>query len=285
MLKEAIECLKIKSNGTYLDCTLGGASHAQAILKLLNDEGLLIGIDQDSMAVDIAKSKLKKHANCIVMQSNFRFLKTLFKGTLFDGILFDLGCSTDQFINSNKGLSFYKEGPLDMRLDPDRQKYTAKDVLDNYSVGALEHVFKYLGDELHSKSIAIEIKKQIKSLNYSTDLANLIANKIGWAKRGYHPATRIFQALRMEVNNEVDNLRIGLQKAWDLLKPTGRIVVITFSPVEDRIVKLFMINLFKTNQASFVKRIIVDSDEIKVNVSARSAKIRYIEKLVKDNIS
>lgn len=297
MLKEAIEYLNVKRGCWYIDANLGGGGHTKGILQA---GGKVLGIDLDPDAIaKVAKNhNLKvekvedflqvKSANLILIQSNFIHLKEIVKkfnpGPIV-GILFDLGVSSYQLEKPERGFSFNIDAPLDMRMDPLHTKITAKDLVNGLYENELAEIFSKYGEERFAKPIAKKIVeyRKIKKIETTNQLAQIV---LSVRRRGKgdrtHPATRIFQALRIAVNDELNNLQEALPQALDILQPKGRLVAISFHSLEDRIVK----NFFKAKEKMRILKILTPKpltpteEEIKANIRSRSGKLRAAEKLV-----
>ncbi|HRU32060.1 MAG TPA: 16S rRNA (cytosine(1402)-N(4))-methyltransferase RsmH [bacterium] len=281
MLDEVLNVLLVKPGGRYIDCTLGSGGHSYAILDASNPDGILVGIDMDPYAIDEARRNLSFYGDRFIpIQGNFVNLIELVSRTgidKFDGILFDLGISSIQLDNSERGFSFNKDGPLDMRMDPSI-KITAHQIVNSFPMEKLESIFREFGEERSSYKIAraiVEYRKK-KEISTTKELADLISSVVK-RKTKIHPATRVFMALRIYINNELDNLRNALEQAVCLLKPGGRLCVISYHSLEDRIVKRF----FKGSGCRIIGKSVITPtrDEILVNRRARSAKLRGLEKL------
>ena len=304
LLNEVIEGLDIKSDGVYLDLTLGRAGHSKEILKRLSLNGLLIGIDQDEEAISYSRVELSKISNRYkIVKSNFSNIKNILSDlniSTLDGALFDLGVSSPQFDEDYRGFSYRFNNKLDMRMDLS-SSLTAYDVVNTYSFKELLRVFKEYGEDKFSYNIAKNIVKErdIKPIVTTFDLVDIIKrskplkelNKVG------HPAKQIFQAIRIEVNNELNVLKKALEDVINSLNINGRVCVITFHSLEDRIVK----NLFKKysvvegnrindfrkakdiKEANFIevnKKVIVPSEEeIINNPRSKSAKLRILKRV------
>lgn len=301
MLNEVLDALKINPNGTYLDCTLGGGGHAQAIGSRLNAQGLLIGIDQDDAAIQAATENLAGlTCEVKILRGNFNELNKILDALnvdKIDGAIFDLGVSSHQIDTAERGFSYMKDSPLDMRMDR-RQTLTAHDVINSYDEERLIKIFREYGEERFSKRIAAAICKarKISPIETTGELVNLIEKNIPHTKNGGHPAKRIFQAIRIEVNSELEILSDALKKAVNKLKIGGRLAVITFHSLEDRITK----ETFKTlaqgcicpknfpvcvcNHKAEIKllgKATAPTDaEIEINSRAKSAKLRVVEKIL-----
>ena len=235
--------MAIKEDGIYLDGTLGRAGHSSEILKNLSKAGKLIALDRDTAAIQAVKEKFSDNESLILEHANFQDLDLVLKKLgidAVDGMLFDLGVSSPQLDNPERGFSYQKNGPLDMRMNPE-QKLTAKDIVNNYSEAELEKIITEYGEENWSARIAEFIVKMRKEDEIETtdDLVEVIKAAIPKAVRrsGGHPARRTFQALRIETNNELEQLKNLIDKAVSYLNPGGRLVIITFHSLEDRIVK------------------------------------------------
>lgn len=283
LLKEILEFLLIKRDGVYVDATAGFGGHSKAILSQLGEKGILIGIDRDQEAIKYLTEKIND-PRFKAIKGNFADLKELLRKegiTEVDGILFDLGVSLFQLKETNRGFSFMSDSRLDMRMD-NTQILDAWEVVNKYSQKMLERVFIEFGEEPYAKRIAKAIveKRRKEKINTCKELSTLIARVYG--KRGrIHPATRVFQAIRIEVNRELECLQKGLVEAYESLRNNGRLCVISYHSLEDRIVKNFL-----KDYASIKKMIILTEkpirpsiEELKLNPSCRSAKLRVGEKV------
>ena len=243
LLEEAVEGLNIKEDGIYVDCTLGGAGHSLEILKKLKT-GKLYAFDQDNVALENAKIKLSEYADKVVfIKSNFENLKEkLAEQNVYevDGVLYDLGVSSPQLDTPERGFSYNYDTRLDMRMDTDASM-SAYEVVNEYSYHDLVRIFYRYGEEKFSKQIArnIEKKRELAPIETTFQLVDIIKESIPAAKRrtGGHPAKRVFQAIRIAVNNELSVFENSLEQAIDIVKVGGRISVITFHSLEDRICK------------------------------------------------
>lgn len=289
---EVIKHLNPCIGGWIVDATLGTGGHSKLILQKIGKTGLLIGIDQDDRNLALAKENLREYSNVIFVRDNFENLEEIVEEVRalkkeskpISGILFDLGVSSVHLDDASRGFSFQKDGPLDMRFDL-RKKITAAEIINKWRIKDLIKIFKIYGEEHFSKRIAEAIGKQRKLAPFSTtkELADFISKII--CKRGkIHPATRIFQALRIAVNNELQVLQKGLASAINLIGPGGRIVAISFHSLEDRIIK----NTFKAYSQSETppifkiltkKPVIAGEQEIEENPRSRSAKLRAVERI------
>ncbi len=284
LLEVATDLLTENRGKVYLDCTLGGGGHARRVLEKV-PEAKLIGIDVDEEATEIAKENLKEFGERVsIYKANFRDLDLVLKEEgveKVDGILFDLGMSMYQ-IRSGRGFSFQGDEPLDMRMDKD-QRLTAYEVVNRYPERDLERIIREYGEERLSKKIARAIvrRREKKPIETTKELVEVILSvypeKLKRSK--IHPATRTFQAIRIEVNKELENLRIGLGKALEALNPKGRLVVISFHSLEDRIVKRFMKEKSDKLRILTKKPITPSEEEVRMNPSSRSAKLRAGERV------
>lgn len=245
MVDEVTELLQPQRGGLFVDGTLGGGGHSEAILKLLPEDGRLIGIDRDETALRAATARLAPFSDRFTaIHGNFFHMKSLLLGrgvTKADGILLDLGVSSYQLDEPSRGFSYKAEAPLDMRMDQSAS-LTAADVVNGYPEKELTRIFRDYGEERFSPLIARRIveKRALKPIETTTELADLIAGAIPSKfrfKEQQHPARRCFQAIRIEVNGELQGLREAVDSCIDLLSPGGRIVILTFHSLEDRIVK------------------------------------------------
>lgn len=244
MLNETIDYLNVKENGVYIDCTLGGAGHALYLLNQLNDDGRLIAIDQDQTAIDNAKEVLKDHLHKVTfVHSNFRELTQILKGLNIekvDGIYYDLGVSSPQLDIPERGFSYHHDATLDMRMDQ-TQELTAYEIVNNWSYEALVKIFYRYGEEKFSKQIArrIEAHREQQPITTTLELVDIIKEGIPAKARrkGGHPAKRVFQALRIAVNDELSAFEDSIEQAIELVKVDSRISVITFHSLEDRLCK------------------------------------------------
>jgi 16S rRNA (cytosine1402-N4)-methyltransferase len=301
--EEAIDGLNIKADGIYIDCTVGGGGHSKEIASRLNQGGLLLAFDQDQDALDAAKENLKEYKSRIkFIHANFREMSEVLS-TLgineVDGILFDLGVSSPQLDRTERGFSYHKDAELDMRMNQEDQ-LTAKDIINSWPYEKLVSIFFQYGEEKFSKQIArkIEAERRSEEITTTSELVDLIKDAIPAPARrkGGHPAKRIFQALRIAVNDELGAFHDALHHAARLVKIHGRVVVITFHSLEDRLCK----QAFKKwstpketprnlpiipegHEAPFRlitrKPIVPNENEIEENRRSRSAKLRITEKI------
>ncbi|MEH6944831.1 16S rRNA (cytosine(1402)-N(4))-methyltransferase RsmH [Bacillus sp. JJ722] len=303
LLKETVDELNIIPDGIYVDCTLGGAGHSEYVLSQLSDQGKLFAFDQDITAIENAKEKLKSYGLKVeFIQSNFKYIKEELNARgihQVDGVLYDLGVSSPQLDTPERGFSYQHDAPLDMRMDQDAT-FSAYDVVNNWSYNELVKIFFQYGEEKFSKQIArkIEAQRAIKPIETTYELVELIKEGIPAPARrtGGHPAKRVFQAIRIAVNDELKVFEESLEQSISLLKKGGRISVITFHSLEDRICK----SVFKEKSdlpplppglpiipeefkpvLKLVKRkpILPSEEELQANNRARSAKLRVAEKL------
>ena len=300
MLKQCIEGLNIKENGIYVDGTLGGAGHSIEIVKKLSENGLLIGIDRDTEALQSAKEKLKQFSNVKYIHDNHDNIDKILEELEIekvDGILLDLGVSSYQLDERNRGFSYLGENELDMRMDKS-QELTAKTVVNTYQEKELANLIYEYGEERFSRQIAKNICKyrNEKTIETTKQLVEIIENSIPKSKqKDGHPAKRTFQAIRIEVNNEIKPLYDTVQKCIKCLKPKGRLCIITFHSLEDRAVKNAYINAQgkcicpsdlpycvcgAKSEGKIInkKPIIADDEEQKQNSRSKSAKLRIFEK-------
>lgn len=302
LLNETIEGLNIKPDGIYADGTLGGAGHSYQIASKLNGLGRLIGFDQDEDAITASTERLKEFKNVTIVRSNYRNMKEELNNrgiNKVDGILLDLGVSSYQLDTVSRGFSYKEEAPLDMRMD-NRNEVTARDIVNNYSQGDLFRIIRDYGEDKFAANIAKHIvtNREIKPIETTTELAEIVkaAIPMKFRKQGGHPAKQTFQAIRIELNSELSVLKESLMDMIDLLNPNGRICIITFHSLEDRIVK----NIFKeaedpcTCPKNFPtcvcgkkskgkvitrKPILPSEEELKLNLRSKSAKLRIFEKI------
>ena len=289
LLNEAIDNLDIKDDGIYIDATLGFGGHSGLILKRIK-RGFLFAFDQDDMAIG---------SNYEIIKSNFMYLKEeLGKRNIskIDGIVFDLGVSSPQLDITERGFSYHNDAPLDMRMDRSKE-FSAYNVVNEYSYEDLVRILREYGEEKYASSIAKNIIKDrsIKPINTTLELVEVIKKSMPYkAMKDSHPARKTFQAIRIEVNNELDVLKIALEDALSLLKVGGRISVITFHSLEDRIVK-DMFNKYSKVDDSLAKlpfipkeympkykliaNITPSKEELKDNNRARSSRLRVIERI------
>lgn len=302
LLDECIEGLNIKPNGIYVDGTLGGAGHSSEIIKKLSDQGKLIGIDRDDDALKAAKERLKEYSNVTYYHGNHDDIKEILEDLNIekvDGILLDLGVSSYQLDERNRGFSYLGENVLDMRMDK-TQKLDAKIVINNYKEEELAKIIYDYGEERFSRQIAknicIERKKQ--EITTTKQLVEIIERSIPakFRNKDSHPAKRTFQAIRIEVNDEIKPLYQTVLNSIDCLKPGGRLCIITFHSLEDRAVKNAYIDAegkcicppglpycacgaIKKGKIITKKPILPTKEEMENNSRSKSAKLRIFEKI------
>ncbi len=304
LLHESIYYLNIHPEGVYFDCTAGGGGHSEEIAKRLSDKGTIVCIDVDEEAVERVKERLKQY-NCTkyFFQKNFKDVNEVAEelnlNGRVNGILADLGTSMFQLKDFSRGFSFMGDGELDMRMDKDSD-LTAKEVVNRYSEYELALIFKEYGEERLAKKIARMIveERKVNPIDTTLRLSEIAVKAYGSRRSRIHPATRIFQAIRIEVNKELENLKLFLERGLNILSQGGRMVVISFHSLEDRIVK----NFFREKSRKCIcpehqmrctcggnnevvrvltKKVVKPSDEeIKQNPASRSARLRACEKVV-----
>lgn len=303
LLDEAVNGLNIKPDGIYVDCTLGGAGHSSLILSKLGENGKLFAFDQDEIAISHAKEKLSVYGERLtIIKSNFLYLKEELENKgidKVDGVLYDLGVSSPQLDTPERGFSYHHDAPLDMRMDNEAD-LSAYDVVNHWTYEDLVRIFFRYGEEKFSKQIArkIEAARETKPIETTFELVDLIKEGIPAPARrkGGHPAKRIFQAIRIAVNDELAVFEKSLHQAIEILNPGGRISVITFHSLEDRICKATFKKESETPNLppglpiipdeykpilKLVTRkpILPSEEELEHNNRARSAKLRIAEKL------
>lgn len=302
LLDESIEALKIRPDGIYVDGTLGGGGHSYEICRRLSDRGKLIGIDQDAAAIEAAGERLGEFKDkTIIIRANYCDMKKELDNrniTSVDGIILDLGVSSYQLDTADRGFTYRKDAPLDMRMDQ-RQTMTAKDIVNEYSEDELYRVIHDYGEERFARNIARHIvtARQNKIIETTGELIDVIKAAIPMKARvtGGHPAKRTFQAIRIELNRELEVLEDSLAEMIDLLNDGGRICVITFHSLEDRVVK----NIFRQQESPCIcpknfpvcvcgrkskgivitrKPILPSEGELEENKRSKSAKLRVFER-------
>lgn len=304
LLNETIDSLNVKPDGIYVDGTLGGGGHALEVCKRLSEHGRLIGIDQDAAAISAATERLKDHKDKVtVVRSNYVNIKEVLKELgieKVDGIYLDLGVSSHQLDVPERGFTYREEdAPLDMRMDQ-RNDQTAADIINEYSEFDLYRIIRDYGEDKFAKNIAKHIvrERQVKPIKTTGELSEIIKNAIPAKIRavGGHPSKRTFQAIRIELNKELEVLSQSLDTMIDLLNPGGRLSIITFHSLEDRIVKA----RFKTNENPCIcppdfpvcvcgkkskgkvitrKPVIPTEEEIEENKRSKSSKLRVFERI------
>ena len=301
LLQESIDSLNIKEDGIYVDCTLGYAGHSGEILKRIK-RGSLFAFDQDQTAIDYSRAKLENiGSNFTIIKSNFYYLKEKLQALgveKVDGILFDLGVSSPQLDDVSRGFSFHQDARLDMRMDQE-QEFSAYEVVNRYSEKELARIFFQYGEEKYANGIAKNIVKARceKEIETTLELVEIIKNSVPEKyRREKHPARKVFQAIRIEVNHELEILENSLRDAASMLNINGRLSVITFHSLEDRIVK----NLFRSltqiddkvkglpkipeeylpdYRLVTTKAISPSKEELEENERSRSSKLRVIERI------
>lgn len=293
LLNEVIEYLNLKQGGKYIDATVGYGGHSSHILKEIGKEGVLFAFDQDDEAISYSTKRLSKiGGNFTIFKSNFVNMKN-YVNEKVDGILFDLGVSSPQLDDGDRGFSFHKDAVLDMRMDKNNP-LDARKVVNEYSYNDLVRIFYKFGEEKYSKPIAKAIINS-RPINTTLELAEIIKESVPISYRNKsHPARKVFQAIRIEVNHELDILESSLNDAFDLLNVGGRLAVITFHSLEDKIVS----NVFKKlcsddestkrlpfvpeelkAKAKMIVKLTPSEDEINENNRSRSSKLRVIERV------
>ncbi|MEI8316286.1 MAG: 16S rRNA (cytosine(1402)-N(4))-methyltransferase RsmH, partial [Verrucomicrobiota bacterium] len=248
LLKEVVEQLRPQRGGLYVDCTVGGGGHAEEILRASAPDGRLIGLDCDDEALAASRERLAAHEGRVQLtHANFAELQETLMSlgvTAVDGLVFDVGVSSRQFDEPSRGFSFQREGLLDMRMDRSTGQ-SAQDVIRDASVDELVRIFRVYGEERRARAIALRINRERvrQPITTTTQLAGVVEQVLGPKRSGIHPATRVFQALRIQVNRELENLERGLVAAVNVLKSGGRVAVISFHSLEDRIVKQFFVRM------------------------------------------
>ena len=304
LLNETIDALQIKPDGIYVDGTLGGGGHSYEICKRLSDKGRLIGIDQDAAAIEAATERLGEFKDRVtIIRSNYCEMKRQLNSigvTAVDGIILDLGVSSYQLDTAERGFTYREDVPLDMRMDQ-RQARTAKDIVNDYSEMELYRIIRDYGEDKFAKNIAKHIvqARQEKPLETTGELIQAIKAAIPMKVRavGGHPAKKTFQAIRIELNNELGVLKDSLDDMVDLLNDKGRLCIITFHSLEDRIVK----NHFRTSENPCIcpkefpvcvcgriskgkvitrKPILPGEEELEENSRSKSAKLRVFERSI-----
>ncbi|MFH0755185.1 MAG: 16S rRNA (cytosine(1402)-N(4))-methyltransferase RsmH [bacterium] len=289
LLNEVIEKLNLKKGAVYFDGTLGGAGHSLKICSDFGNNVRIIAVDKDISAIKNAQEKFSK-LNCQTdfILSDFRDLDIVLTNLNIkkvDGILFDLGLSSDQLENSNRGFTFKNNESLLMTFSENKQKVNAKIILNNWSEETIADILFGYSDEKYSRKIAkaIVLARKIKTIKTTFDLIEIIKNAVprNYQKGKIHFATKTFQSLRIAVNDEITALKEGMEKGWGFLKNGGRIAIISFHSVEDREVKNFFKDKVKKGEGKLInkKPIISSEKERKENPRSRSAKLRVIEKI------
>lgn len=300
MLMECIEGLNIKPDGIYVDGTMGGAGHSKEIVKRISEKGLLVGIDRDEEAICVAKERLNEFSNVVFVHDNHDNIKNILEELDIpevDGILLDLGVSSYQLDERNRGFSYMLDSNLDMRMDKS-QELTAKDVVNKYSEEDLARIIFEYGEERYSRKIANRIvnTRKDKEIKTTEELVNIIKSVIPFSKNDGHPAKRTFQAIRIEVNNEIKPLYNTIIDCIDSLKSGGRLCVLTFHSLEDRAVKnafidsagkctcppglpYCMCGAVTKGKIITRKPMLPSEKEMNENSRSKSAKLRIFEKI------
>ncbi|MEK7508452.1 MAG: 16S rRNA (cytosine(1402)-N(4))-methyltransferase RsmH [Patescibacteria group bacterium] len=292
LLRQTTHLLALDSGYQAIDCTVGEGGHAREMLKAIGSKGKLLALDADKENIARARVNLKEFANTVFVNSNFVHLKEIAAQQKFDSvkaILMDLGWSMSQFENSGRGFSFLRDEPLDMRLQISQisnlksQNLTASEILNDWPEEDVGRVLREYGEEKRWKEIARAIIKYRKKQPFKTTLQLVeVVDQIQKNKNfRISPATQTFQALRIAVNDELNNLKKVLPQAIELLEKGGRLAIITFHSLEDRIVKQFFQNVNQQDKIKLItkKPVVADPEELEINPRVRSAKLRVIEKL------
>jgi len=284
MQQEVLEILKPRQGGVYIDATIGPGGHSEQILQLIGPDGRIIGIDRDDEVLKIAEKRLSD-SRVVLKRGSFSDMESLlYTDRIYevDGILFDLGVSMVQLKDLKRGFSFFSEERLDMRMDR-RQRVSAWDIVNRYSEKEVERILREYGEERLSRKIARTIVRwrNKKTIDTCYELSKIVEDIYGGRRGRSHPATKTFQALRIEVNRELDQLKAGLNAALRLLKNGGRLCVISYHSLEDRIVKRFMASSAKERVLKIItkKPRTPSPEEFKLNPSSRSAKLRAAERI------
>ena len=299
LVKETVEALAAQPGGRYIDCTVGCGGHAAAILEQSSPGGQLLGIDADPEAIEVARTRLQAYSDSVLLvNDNFANLQAICLKYDFlpvHGILFDLGLSSLQLNSSARGFSFQRDTPLDMRLSPN-QEITAANIINTSSEAKLAHLIRKYGEEGYNRQIAHHIVQE-RPIRTTLQLVQTIERAIGSTRYRIHPATKTFQALRIAVNQELENLEAALNQSINLLGFEGRLVVISYHSLEDRIVKQFMQREAKdcicppgtptcvcgheANLRLITKKVVTPSlTEIEFNPRSRSAKMRAAKRII-----
>ena len=300
MKNEAVDALNCQNGLIYVDATLGGGGHSELILQRIQPDGRLISFDIDDDAINYSSEKLKDYKNLTIVKDSYTNIKKVLQDLgikkITGGVIFDLGASYHQLTKQERGFSFFKDAPLDMRFDKDA-KFSAYNVVNEYHEDDLVRIFSEYGEERFSKRIAKKITETRKKHKILTtkELANIIADAVPKIKSSIHPATRVFQAIRIEVNQELTNVKNTLNDVLDLLEVGAIISVISFHSLEDRIVKhLFKYHSQRCHCAKneiicrcpppkleliYKKPLIASESELKENPPSRSAKLRVARRI------
>lgn len=300
--REVLAGLEPGQNQNFVDCTVGPGGHAEKILEMTGPAGKLLGLDWDAAAIESAKVNLKQFKSRIVLikSSYINAAKVIYEKNFFpiSGFLLDLGLSSSQLQNSGRGFSFQRNEPLDMRFSPEDNPLTAREIINHWDADKLKKIFQEYGEERRAKKIAAAIveSRRVKEINSTLELVSVIMRCVPLRRQRIHPATKVFQALRIAVNDELENLDSALKKIVEIAEPGARLAVISFHSLEDRIVK----NYFKESARGCVcppilpecrcgkkpmlkiltkKPIIPSADEIAENFRSRSAKLRIAQRI------
>jgi len=296
MLNEAVDAMACCDGKIYVDCTLGGGGHSELILKRIQPNGQLVAFDIDDDAIEYSKERLNKYSNLTIVRSSYTNIKSELKKLgiekITGGVILDLGASYHQLTKQERGFSFSKDAPLDMRFDM-TSDFCAYDIINTYKEDDLVRIFSEYGEERFSKRIAKSIveTRRIKPIGTTKELADIIIKATPHIKSNIHPATRVFQAVRIEVNHELQNVKNVLDDILDLIDIGGIICVISFHSLEDRIVKQFfkresqkcrcnnIICTCKPPKIELItkKPIVAGEIELKENPPSRSAKLRVVK--------
>lgn len=302
LLEQSVQNLNIKKNGIYVDCTMGGGGHSEKIVSQLSSDGMLIGIDRDTEALDASRNRLNKYNNVRYVHNNFHNIKNIIEEIGVDGvdgIIADLGVSSYQLDNSERGFSYMEDARLDMRMDA-TSDFDAYQLINTYTETQLANVIFRYGEEKFSRKIARAIveKRAVKPIETTLELVDIIKKVIPerMRQKGSHPAKRTFQAIRIEVNGELEPLSDAIEDMFECLNKGGRLSIITFHSLEDRIVKTKFNELAqgctcppdfpvcvcgKTPRGKVITRkpVLPSDEECEQNKRSKSAKLRVIEKL------
>ncbi len=289
LLHEAIDNLNLKEGNIFVDGTLGSGGHSALVAERFHNDIEIVGLDRDQDALIRSEERLRTLTTSTYLRcESFRNIDKALDSlgiSKVNGILFDLGLSSDQFEESGRGFSFQKDEPLQMTMSKEKSNFTAKEILNSFDENALELILRGFGEEKFSRKIARKIVEMREAAPFETtfDLVNAVraATPQAYQRGRLHPATRTFQALRIAVNEELDALEEGLAKGFERLESGGRLAVISFHSLEDRIVKNFIRDKAKEEKGKIItkKPIVPSEEEIKNNPRARSAKLRVIEKI------
>lgn len=286
LLQEVLAIFSPKPDQTYVDATINGGGHSRKILKKIGEKGKILGIDWDCGLLEELKNEGLKNLKLVC--DNYSNLTKVINSSSFkkaDGVLFDLGFSSHHIEKSGRGFSFQKDEPLDMRYNTKNNELTAEKIINTWSGGAIEDLLQNYGEERFARSIARGIlrERNNKKIAATGELAKIVAQNVPvwYLKRRIHPATKTFQALRIAVNRELENLEKTLPQAVEILKPAGKLIIISFQSLEDRIVKNFLKQKGEEGVLKVLtpKPLISSFQEVKDNPQARSAKLRAAEKL------